>query len=245
MKKVFFYIIIFVIICFSGDSALKYSIGKEIDSQSPYYLSFASIGANLLESRLDCWAKIRTVTTNEERDQALIKILNHLNLPASQNDFLHQENQETMITQYDLHYNNQNYFFLLQTNKANKESYFLMTAISTREDQQMRNDEMKLKEIMDCKSYYLYKGLINARPDYTGQEELLKVVMKNLNAETNDVYRDNKVISMTGFSSKLEQNKNYEVDIEGNKSNVQAAIRNNKEGKTEIYLGFPLLLNDY
>lgn len=245
MKKVFFYIIIFVIICFSGDSALKYSIGKEIDSQSPYYLSFASIGANLLESRLDCWAKIRTVTTNEETDQALTKILNHLNLPASQSDFLHQENEETMITQYDLQYNDQNYFFLLQTNKADKESYFLMTAINTREDKQIQEDEMKLKEIMDCKSYYSYKGLINARPDYTGQEELLKVVMKNLDAKANDVYRDSKIISMTGFSSKLDLNKNYEVDIDGTKNNVQAAIRSNKEGKTEIYLGFPLLLNDY
>ena len=75
MKKCVYYICIFIILCFFGDSAIKYSIAQQIENQSPYCLSFASIGANLLESRLDSWAKIKTVKTFAEMDQELKKIL--------------------------------------------------------------------------------------------------------------------------------------------------------------------------
>jgi hypothetical protein len=244
MRKAIIYIIIFAIVYFANESVIQNGLTKEINNQSPYYLSFASIGANLLESRLDCWAKIKTVNNNEEVDQKLLEILSHLNLPANQNEFLHRENEETTITQYDFTYNNQNYYFLLQTIKENNESYFLMTAINKKDDQQLRNDEKKLKELMDCKSYYLYKGVIDAQPDYSGQEELLNVVMKNLHAATDDIYHDNTVISMTGFSPLLERTQNSVVNVSGSKKNVQAAIRRSGE-KTEVYLGFPLLLNDY
>jgi hypothetical protein len=245
MKRTIIYLILFLFICSSSDSALKYSIGSEIDNQSPYYLSFASIGANLLESRLDCWAKIKTVSNSEEMNQYLLMILSHLNLPADKNDFLHQENDEISLIQYDLNYNNQNYYFMLQTNKMEKDSHFLMTVISNENDQKLRQDESKLRELFDCKSYYQFKGSIDARPDYAGQEELLHILMENLRADTKNIYRDTQIISATGFSSTLSL-KIPPVYVAGNQCNVQAAIRrNNQDNKTEIYLGFPLLLNDY
>ncbi len=245
MKKVIVYVILFVIICFSSDTALKYSIGKEIDNQSPYYLSFASIGANLLESRLDCWAKIKTVSSREEMNQTLLMILNHLNLPADENEFLHQENEEILLTQYDLSYDNQNYYFMLQTNKSEKDTHLVMTVTSKENDQQLRQDEKEIKELFDCNTYYQYKGSIDAQPDYAGQQELLRIVMKNLGAETKNVYHDSRIISITGFAPNLGLNI-VPVNVAGDKCNVQTAIRkNSKENKTEIYLGFPLLLNDY
>jgi len=244
MKRAIIYLTIFAIICTYSDSALKYSIGNQIDNQSPYYLSFASIGANLLESRLDCWAKIKTASNNEEMNQSLLMILKHLNLPADENEFLHQENDEIILTQYDLSYNNQTYYFMLQTNKMEKESYLLMTEMTKESDQVLRLNEKRLKELFDCEIYYQFKGSINARPDYAGQEELLQVIMTNLQADTKNVYRDGQIVSITGFSPILT---NIEpVKVEGDKFNVQTAIRrNNQENRTEIYLGFPLLLNDY
>jgi len=246
LKKLIFYIIIFATVCIASDSLLKYSIKHEIDNQSPYYLSFASIGANLLESRLDCWAKIKTVSTNAEMDQALLKILLHMNLPGDTNNFLHQSNADALLTQYNLNYNNQNYLFSVQTNKIEDESYFLMTAINCQNDKQLQNDEKRLKTLLDCTSYYRYKGSIDIQPDYDGLEKLLQIVLKNLKADNYDIYRDGKVISMTGFSSILERENLAMVEIAGKKSNLQAAIRrNNKANTTEVYLGFPLLLNDY
>jgi len=245
MKKAIMYLIVFVIICYYSESALKYTMGKEVDNQSPYYLSFASIGANLLESRLDCWAKIKTISSEEEMNQSLLMILNHLNLPADENEFLHQENKEILLTQYDLNYNNQNYYFMLQTNKIQKDSHLLMTVINKQNDQLLRQNEKKLSELFKCTAYYQFKGSIDARPDYAGQEELLNVVMQNLQADTKNVYRDGQIISITGFSPRLSQNI-IPVNVAGDECNVQTAIRrNSKENKTEIYLGFPLLLNDY
>ncbi len=243
MKRAIFYIFLFVIICYYSELTLNNSIGQELNNRSPYYLSFASIGANLLESRLDCWAKIKTITSAEEMNQTLLTILNHLDLPADKNEFLHQETEELLLTQYNLNYNNRNYYFMLQTNKLQKESYLLMTLVNNQDDQQLLQTEKKLNELFACKSYYRFKGVINAWPDNTGQEELLNIVMQNLDAATINIYRDEQMVSMTGFSSSLRY---IPVDIAGTKCNVQTAIRrNNAENKTEIYLGFPLLLNDY
>jgi len=245
MKKLINYITIFVIICFLSDSALQYSLGEEINNQSPYYLSFASIGANLLESRLDCWAKIKTASTNQELDEALLKILQYLELPANEKEFLHQETNDTMISHYELSNNGQRYQFVIQTNKTDHKSHFLMTAISSTGDLQLRKDEEKLRKVLDCKSYYLYKGSIDTRLDNAGREELLSVAMKCLKAGANDVYRQDSLISMTGFSPTL-KTKISPVEVAGKNCNVQGAIRNSQNGKSsEIYLGFPLLLNDY
>ena len=245
MKKLIYYIIIFIIICFASDSALQYSIGKEIDNQSPYYLSFASIGANLLESRLDCWAKIKTASTNQELDEALQKILSYLELPADENEILHQETNDTVISQYEVSKDGQRYRFILQTSKTDHKSHFLMTAISSTGDLQIRRDEEKLRKMLDCKSYYLYKGSIDTRLDNAGREELLRVAMRSQKAGINDVYLQDALVSMTGFSPALET-KIAPVKVAGKNCNIQAAIRSNpKENRNEIYLGVPLLLNDY
>ncbi len=245
MKKTIIYLTIFVIIYFLSDSAIQYSLGEEIDNQSPYYLSFASIGANLLESRLDCWAKIKTASTNQEMDEALLNIINYLELPADEKEFLHQETNDNIISQYELSKDGQSYLFILQTSKTDQKSHFLMTGISSIGDLQLRKDEEKLKKMLNCTSYYLYKGSIDTRLDNAGREELLRVVMKCLKAAVNDVYQQqNALTSMTGL--RTTQTKIVPVKVAGKNCNVQAAIRYNpKENRSEIYLGFPLLLNDY
>lgn len=245
MKKIIIYLILFVIICFSSDTALKYSISEEINNQPPYYLSFASIGANLLESRLDCWAKINTTSDHEEMKQILLMILNHLNLPAEENKFLYQDNEEKILIQYDFNCNRRTYYFMLQTDCRDKNSYLLVTVVDQQDDIELRQVEKKLRDLFDCNAYYQYKGSIDARPDYAGQEELLQVVMKNLNADIKNIYRDGQIISVTGFNPIISSNV-VPVYMNGEQYNVQAAIRSsNHENKTEIYLGFPLILNDY
>jgi hypothetical protein len=118
-----------------------------------------------------------------------------------------------------------------------------MTAISSTGDLQLRGDEAKLRKIMDCTTYYLYRGSIGVRMNNASQEELLRVVMKCLKAEISDVYRQDALISITGFSPTTTIDS---VKVAGKNCNVQGVIRSNpKENTSEIYLGFPLLLNDY
>lgn len=245
MKKVTIYLLIFVMVCFISDSALKYSIGQDIKNQSPYYLSFTSIGANLLESRLDCWAKIKATSSYDEMDQVLVETLHQLALPADESKFQHQEKDGISLVRYDFSNNNQYYYILLQTNASANATYFLLTGVDKNDDKKLRQDAKKLQKMLDCTVYYQYHGVIEARPDYPGQEKLLEIVMKNLQADIIDVYKDNQIISMTGYSPSIQDNI-PPIMVNNEPCNVQAVIKsNNKEVKTNIYLGFPLLLNDY
>ena len=246
MKKLYLYIIAFVTLCSLGNIFVNHNLGKQIENKSPFRLSFASIGANLLESRLDCWAKIKTVNNFEEMDQALIQILSYLDLPIDRTHFQYNEDPLQMELQYEIYQNQNNYSFILQSEKKdNRQSYFLLTMISNVDDQEMLLKDKKVKELFECKTYYSYKGLIDSQVDDKGKEKLLQVLSKYLQIKYYDNYRDENVISITGYSPKLA---NYIDTVKAGTTNlnIQTVIKSNsKENKSYIYLGCPLLLNDY
>lgn len=243
MKKICYYIIIFIILCFLGDSLINYSIAKQINEQSPYCLSFASIGANLLESRLDSWAKIKPVKTFIEMDEELIRILLLLDLPVDKEKFQHLEHDGKKTLRYEFFQNNQYYLFSLQSDT--KAAYFLQTSVSSKDDQKQRMEEKILKRTLHCKSYFQYKGSIATRLDFTGREKYTDVLLKCLQAKQIDQYEDDNLISTTAFSPKL-KNQVETVKLADREYNIQIALRtNNNENKSIVYLGLPLLLNDY
>ncbi len=243
MKKIMAYLSVFILLCFFTDSAIKYSIAQQINEQSPYCLSFASIGANLLESRLDSWAKIKSLRTFAEMDQELINILTLLDLPINKENFLHQEQNEKKILRYELLQNDQSYLFTLQSEADN--SYFLLTSTTEHDDQKLREAEKKLRTAMNCKSYFRYQGVIHAYPDREGRKKLLQVACKSLGAQIVDQYEDDNLTTMTGFSSRLESMVDTAA-IAGKSYNLQIAMHTDPQRKQSyIYMGFPLLLNDY
>lgn len=242
MKKIIIYILVFIILCFLADVGINDSMAKQIDNQSPYCLSFASIGANLLESRLDCWAKIKSADTFEEMDHELIKILNLLDLPVHQTAFTHQADAGKLTLRYQAAKAQSNYLITLQTEK--QATYFVLTAISRQDDITLRADEKRLKNKFKCKSYFQYKGIIKACPDKTGRKKILQVICKCLKAQESDCYEEGDLISMAAFSPAL---KGYDqVVLAGKTYNLQIAICNDKKkGQSYVYLGIPLLLNEY
>lgn len=243
MKKPLIYIAVFIIICCLADFGIKESIAKQNDNRSPYCLSFASIGANLLECRLDCWAKIKTANNFTELDIELIKILHLLNLSVQESSIKHKQHDGQLSVSYQITKGQNDYYINLQT--ENHTTYFLLTAISHRNDIALRIDEKLLKQKYLCQSYFLYKGVIYACPDLEGLYKILYVICKCLQVEGNDVYESTNMLSMAGFSSLL-KDKYSQVEIAGKKYNLQIAIRNDgNKDQTYIYLGTPLLLNDY
>ncbi len=239
-KKVIIYLSLFAILSLCGDSYLKNCTAQQ--NQSPYYLAFASIGANLLESRLDCWAKIKTSKSAEELDQILLHLLNHLNLPADQNEFLHEENNDLITLRYTFNSNELNFYFLLQTNKSQHASNLLVTIISKGDDWQLKDYEAQLRRLYKCTAYFQYQGVINARTDVEGQQELLKILFVNLHATPAHSYNQGTMSSLTGYNPSLKQEP---VMVSGQPCNIQAAIRACNDGKTRVYIASPLLLNDY
>lgn len=118
LKKTIIYLSLFAIISFSGDSYLKYCIAQQNKHESPYRLAFASVGANLLESRLDCWATIKIDGSQNQLNQVLTQLIQHLNLPTETDKILHEENKDITTLQYNLVLGNMGYCFLLQSNQT-------------------------------------------------------------------------------------------------------------------------------
>jgi hypothetical protein len=243
MKKMLIYILVFIILCFLADTGINASMAKQIDNQSPYCLSFASIGANLLESRLDCWAKIKPAESFQEMDQELIKILDILDIPVDQAAFNHQSDEGKLTLRYQAAKAQSNYIITLQTEK--QATYFVLTAISRHDDLTLRADEKKLKNKYKCKSYFQYKGIIESCPDNNGRKSISQVICKCFKAQDSVCYEKGDLISMATFSPVL-KNKYDQVVLAGKVYNLQIAISNDSnKNQSYVYLGIPLLLNDY
>lgn len=243
MKKILIYILVFIILCYLADTGMNQSIAKQIDNRSPYCLSFASIGANLLESRLDSWAKIKTAENFNELDDELIGILNLLDLPVQESLMKYSQEQGKFLIDYQIAQNHTEYHISLQT--ENHATYFLLTAISRQGDLLLRNDAKLLKQQYQSKSYFQYKGVINARPDSDGRQKILQVICKCLHAQENDLYQSQGMVSMATFSPIL-QDEFDQVELAGEIYNLQMAIHNDSnKDQSYVYLGIPLLLNDY
>ncbi|MBP1761006.1 MAG: hypothetical protein H6Q64_548 [Firmicutes bacterium] len=243
MKKFLIYILIFIILCYLFDTGMNLSIAKQIDNRSPYCLSFASIGANLLESRLDSWAKIKTAESFNELDNELIGILNLLDLPVKKSAMNYSQEQGKLLINYHTVKDHTDYHINLQT--ENHATYFILTAISCQGDLSLRNNAKLLKQQYKGKSYFQYKGIINARPGLDGLQKILHVICKCLYAQEKDFYQSQDMISMATFSPLLQEEFD-QVELAGEIFNLQMAIHNDSnKNQSYVYLGIPLLLNDY
>jgi hypothetical protein len=133
MRKAVMYLIVFIILCLSMEQGVNYSLGTQIKNQSPFYLSFSSIGANLLESRLDCWAKIKVNSTSKDLDSNLIHLLQHLQLPVQSHKFIHTQDNEIIELKYKCEKNSIDYNFTLRSDKNLKETFYIVTMVTEKD----------------------------------------------------------------------------------------------------------------
>ncbi len=247
MQRCVIYIIVFIILCSISNYSIDYVQGKQIKEQSPYYLSFASIGAIYLESRLDCWAKIRTASTKQQLQDYLNSILQSLNITLDPKFLTITETDNYAILSYELSRQDRDLFITIKSDQELNESYFMLSIIC--QDQKIPLDqyENKLDQIIGLKwqYYYLYTGELPhmiAPDDY---HQVIAVLLKTMKAYKIETYCNNGISSITAYSSRLEENIPA-LNINGKKYNLQIAIRNNKnQGKTNVYMGSPLILSEY
>ncbi len=214
MKKILIYIFVFILLCYVIDSEIKHSIAEPIDHGSPYCLSFTSIGAILLESRLDCWAKIKTANRFQELDVELIKILQLLDLPVQKSAITYEQQTDYISLFYHTTKNQTDYYIHLQT--ENQSTYFLLTAISSQDDLTLRQDEKRLKERYQSQSYFQYKGMMNERPDQAERRQMLQVVCQSLQARAIDHYSAQNMDCIAAFSPFLQEDYD-QVKLSGEK----------------------------
>lgn len=246
MKKCFIYIITFIILIFVCNYSIDYTVGKQLEKQSPYYLAFTSIGANSLEFHIDCWAKIKTISSENELKSYLQNILQTLNLPDELDNYRFHKNRNSVILQYEISSPDQKYIFLLESDEKTNETYFIIN-ITAQDEALIKNIPAKLNKIIGISwtYYYLYTASLSAPLDIKGCQEMMKVIEKNLAIRDMEIFADGDTCSFTGYSPLLS---NYSQDIKVNDKavNIQVAFQLDEElKKTNIIFGSPLILGEY
>jgi len=247
VKKILMYIIIFAFMCSIGNYGIEYTIGKKIENQSPYYLAFASIDANIIESRMDCWAKIDSFSPSEELVIDMKKIVKNLDLPLDPEKIIETNKKEGGIVQYDSKIGSQNFRIIIKTDQQLRETYYILSFSSLTENNKFYKYAEILKEMpgLKWKMYFLNTGTIEGIIKYDSQEEIINVVLKKLEANKKETYKDGKVTSITAYSDLVNRMNPY-LTVEAGKYNIQVAVRvNEREKKTYVYIGNPLILGNY
>lgn len=245
MKKCLVYVALFIIFCFLGDLAVDSAIASQISKRSPYSLSFACIGAISLESRLDCWAKIKSASSSQDLSEYLNQILQALNAPLDYRQVVFNQAAGTLKLQYKISQKNTKYQLELTSSSQEKSTLVSVSIVTSGAPINLLEEEKKLEQVpgLHWQHYRFHRGVLKDPVTYPSQLVLLKVVMKTLQGQDVDIYRDGKLTCVTAYSPILNSRAVMSAD---RKYNIQAALRSNeREGKTYFYMGSPLIVGEY
>jgi hypothetical protein len=247
MKRAFFSIILFILLCFLGNHTIDYTMGRQIENRSPYSLAFASIGAFSLESRQDCWAKLRTSSTEDEMKRYMRHMLSSLNLEYQPDKVLIHTSNQGLEMEYSTTDNSIDYYLAVQSNTEHEQTHFIVCAETIEQDKFIPpvKEQLGNMGILEWHDYYLYKGELKNTFDQSGTSRLAGVIMKNLDAVTIENYYEGMTFSCTGYSKSLAKSIRP-VWSEGQRYNVQVAFYSSpSQDKTYVYIGFPLIVGNY
>lgn len=241
MKKVLIYLMVFAFLCMASGYGIDYLVYNRIDHQSPYYLSFASIGAISLESRLDCWAKINYKLSQEELDKQSKEILSTLGIDHPK---IIQNNQASdCLINYTSQTGRLTYSISAETDSDKNETYFLLHVISLDQNYDLEKIEEKLRDSnLNWQYYYLYTGKIDHYVDGESRSKLISVILENMRAEASEVYEDQYMTSSTAYTPLFDNS----VTVQSQKYNLQVAAKStSQQQQAIIYIGQPLIIGDY
>ncbi len=244
MKKGFLYIVFFVFLSTICNLSIDYTVGKQLEKRSPYYLAFSSIGVNSLECGLDCWAKIKTTSSKEELERYLINFLQSLGLPIEVENFIYESKTDSLILYFESKLDNKEYVFILESDAITQESYFIINFVTT-DEAEIEEVRRKFSNIIgiNWSYYYQYLGWLDLPLDMKGCQELFAVMAKNLEISNPQVSLSGKKLSSTAYSKKLKDMP--EMLIEEKAINLQIVIQVDEDlEKTKIIIASPLLLNE-
>lgn len=247
MKRAAVSLFLFFLLCLLSNHTIDYTMGRQIENRSPYSLAFASIGAISLESRLDCWAKLRTDSTESELKRYMLTLASSLNLEYHPDNVLISSYDGTVEMEYSLTQKGVQYYLAVQSRADNGETHFIVSAQTRDPDQSLTHIKQQLDRvgILEWHDYYLYKGELNETFDKTGTVRLVNVIIKNLGAVVTDTYQEGRSFSCTGYSQKMKGNIEP-IWIDGERYNVQVALYSSpSQDKTYVYIGFPLIVGNY
>lgn len=209
-------------------------------NKAPFELAFTFCGANLLESQVICWAKINIESSPTEY---LKNTLQSKQISVSENEIQIKYDNHKNITFYN--YSPLNTTFSVINIIPKNLSYFV---IETQMDISNYNQQLAFMNKFfgdEFNVYYQFSGETEKLLSKEEQSQLLNSILSDFCCNHSIFYDDFYVTSMAAYSPKVTAYVNS-VDCLNKKYNLQATIRSDPQhGKTQIYMGFPLLLNNY
>ncbi len=203
----------------------------------PYSLAFTNIGAKLLESRMDCWARLNTPTSSEELKEVLQELAGSLELSSPEVNV--NVNDSTTLVRLIADTEQSEYFFTGQSD--DKQTYVLVSIVSS-ECRDFARERRAINQVIPVKTAYLYTGAVSGLRGQKEKTGLVNSLLAEFDTRQIEVYDNQKVVSASGISPLFRET----VECGANRYNLQAAARYHQgEDLTYIYLGFPLILGEY
>jgi len=246
MQRAIISLLLFFVLCLLSNHTIDYTMGRQIENRSPYVLAFTSIGAISLESRLDCWAKLRTDSTENEMKRYMHTLVTSLNLEYQPDYVLISSSDGTVEMEYNLTQKGVKFYLAVQSRADSKETHFVVSAETRDPDKSLVHIKQQLDRvgILEWHDYYLYKGELPENYDQASTARLAEVMMKNLEAVIIDTYQEGRSFSCTGYSKVLKDTE--PIWIDGRRHNVQVALYSSpSQDKTYVYIGVPLIVGNY
>ncbi|KUG05307.1 hypothetical protein ASZ90_017288 [hydrocarbon metagenome] len=243
MRKALLYLIIFASLCAVSGYGIDYHVNNKLNHQSPYYLSFASIGAISLESRLDCWAKINQELSQDELETKFVKVLKDLGMARSIEKIIKTDKEYGHHISYTVQSKEITYVFSAETDSDKNETYFLLNVVSTDPGYELSGIEEKLSNgDLNWHYYYLYTGKLDHYVDQESRNQLIDVILQNVGAGSSEIYEDQYMTSITAYTPLFENS----VTVQNKKYNIQVAAKSTPQQQGAlIYIGQPLIIGDY
>ncbi|SHG92779.1 TATA-box binding [Thermosyntropha lipolytica DSM 11003] len=248
MPKILLYITIFTLLCFCGNYSIDCAISKQLANRSPYSLAFASIGANSLTSNLDAWVKIKTESSKAELEAYLTEIVTSLDFPLITEKIVYSEEDRVKAVFYQLKQNNCQLNVVLESDEAKRETYVVVNiTVKGNKTEVLKKYACQLPPIanLEWTCYFTYRAYIANIIAGDAQGEIIKVMLKNLQAREISWYRNGKITSCAAYSPSLKPFTSA-VQVAGEKYNLQIAVQpDEKRNRTYIIIGSPLILGEY
>lgn len=247
MRKLALYIILFIVACATCNYGINQITASKINNRSPFYLCFASIGANSLESRMDCWAKIKTDSSARDIREIVYTILTQIQCPVSKNELEVESIAGGYVLDFETLYEGTKIFLRAESNQENKETFFTCRLLTTSPAFEFKQYKHELDNVPGLKwhYYYMFTAETTENVGTESQKPLLCVVMKNLEASIHEEFRSEAATSMTGYSPAVAKEYEDSVIVGKTRYNVQVAARTTSTGSTRIHIGVPLILDEY
>ncbi len=243
MRKALIYLLIFASLCGISGYGIDYYVNNKINHQSPYYLSFASIGAISLESRLDCWAKINQKLSQDDLERKFREVLSQLGMAWADEKMIRTNKESGYRIDYTVESKQITYSFSAETDKGKNETYLLLTVSSPDQGEDLGRIEKRLRTgDLNWHYYYLYTGKLDHYVNQESRVELVNVILRNLGADSSELYEDQYMTSMTAYTPLFENS----VTVQNKKYNLQVAAKSTpQQQEAVIYIGQPLIIGDY